>query len=715
MPFLRPTHRSVLLAGAVIAGAGLVAYADSFTVPFVFQDVPAIVDNPTIRHWWDLGRVLSPPTEGGMTAGGRPLVNLSLAINYAWGGTSVVGYHAFNLAVHLLAGLVLFGIVRRSLLTSAAGSPAGPDPTLAALAVALWWTLHPLQTESVTYVVQRAESLMGLFYLLTLYGFIRYASTAAATPSGGKSGAFFWATFAVVACLLGMATKEVMVSAPVMVFLYDRTFVSGSFRKAWREHGRFHLSLVATWLLLGCLALGTGERGGTAGFGIGVSWWAYLLTQFPAIAHYLRLALWPQPLIFDYGAEWVKTPWTVLPAAGLVAGLAGLTAYGLFSPGRGPRSAATEGPAGSRALAFLGVWFFAILAPTSLVPGMSQTMAEHRMYLALIPVLVVVAWGAWRWLGRTGFLFFFPIAALALGAATWTRNQDYRSDLSLWADTAAKRPGHARAQVNLGNALLTRGRVSEAVARYEEALRVEPDSPEAHNSLGNAWVEAGQLPQAVGEYERALRRRPNYSEAENDLGYALFRLGESDRAMVHFRAALRLRPDYPDAHYNLGLALAFSGRIPEAIPQFGEAVRLDPSKADFHNNLAVALASTGHLPEAIEQYEEVLKLRPDSAEGQNNLGAAWAEAGRWPEAIAHYQEALRLQPGFAKARSNLGLAFANTGRLPEALVQLEQALRLDPGAADAHYNIGLALRALGRADEAKFHFDEAERLQRNSP
>ena len=396
-PFVAGLRWRISLAGAAILLAALGAYHNSFSGPFVFDDLSSIVENPSLRPPWSAGALLSPPASA--TVGGRPLVNVSLALNFAMGGMDVRGYHAVNLVIHMLAALALFGVVRRTLVR-----PLGGDAGLAALAIAVLWTVHPLQTESVTYVVQRAESLMGLFYLMTVYCFIRGAeyqemdyamagAPAGGDPSAGASGAASgrwrrWYALSVAACLLGMASKEVMVSAPVIVLLYDRTFVAGSFREAWRRRRWVHAGLGATWLVLGYLVASLGgNRGGSTGAGHGVTFLGYALTQFPAVAGYLKLSVWPHPLVFDYGAEWVAHGVDVVPAAAVLALLAGGTLYGLK---RQP------------VLGFAGAWFFAILAPSSLIPGPRQTMAEHRMYLALAVVvsLGVLAGYAWGGGGR---------------------------------------------------------------------------------------------------------------------------------------------------------------------------------------------------------------------------------------------------------------------------------------------------------------------------
>jgi protein O-mannosyl-transferase len=238
------------------------------------------------------------------------------------------------------------------------------------LGAAVIWIVHPLQTEAVTYISQRCESLMGLFYLLTLYGFIRGAESR--TPAG-------WFALSVAACFLGMATKEVMVTAPVMVLLYDRTFVSGTFREACHSTWRLYLGLAGSWLLLGYLMTGAHNRG--VGYGPGLTWWAYALTECRVVLHYLRLAVWPHPLIFDYG-EYVPTGHlaALAPYALILAILATVV---FFELKRHP------------AIGFVGAWFFVVLAPTSsVVPITASPMAEHRMYLPLASVVTLIVVGA---------------------------------------------------------------------------------------------------------------------------------------------------------------------------------------------------------------------------------------------------------------------------------------------------------------------------------
>lgn len=604
-----------LAGGAVLAAAAAAAYGRTLSVPFLFDDETSVAGNPTLRH---LGSALWPPVDA--TVGGRPVLNLSLALNYSISGASAWSYHAANLAIHVLASLALFGIVRRTL---ALRRPNGAAAV--GFCAALLWSLHPLLTESVTYVIQRAESLMGLFYLLTLYCFIRGAGSG---PRGRRG----WYALCVCACALGMGTKEVMVSAPLVVLLYDRTFLCGGLREAWGRRRWLHSSLGATWLVLACLVLSTQGRAATVGFGSGVSAWQYACTQAPAIVHYLRLCVWPRPLIFDYGMVLaLPSPW-VLASALLIAALAAATAWALL---RRP------------AAGFLGFFFFAVLAPSSsFIPVVTETVAEQRMYLALIPVAVLGVVALHRWLSRAALPLSLILAA-GLGWGTWERNGDYRSAESIWADTVAKVPGNERAQYNLGCVIQGEpGRLDEAVADFEKAILIAPDYYRAHCNLGIALQSLGRTPEAIAQYEEALRLKPDLVEAHNGIGNALLAAGRMPEAIAHYQQAIVLKPDYVEAHNDLGCALAkVKGREGEAVAQFGEALRLEPGFMAAHFNLANTLNAMGRAEDAVAEFEAALRLKPDDPAIHFYLaGALLKIPGRTDEAVAQLKEVERLQP-----------------------------------------------------------------------
>jgi tetratricopeptide (TPR) repeat protein len=586
----------IVLAGAFLVLAALGAYHNIFSAPFVFDDIPAIVENASIRS---LREALSPPTEKGTSAIGRPVYNLSLAANYALGGLDVRGYHAVNVLIHTLAGLTLFGLARLLLLRPKLAPRFGPDALPLAFAIALVWTVHPLQTESVTFTVQRTESLMGLFYLLTLYAFAR--GTESIRPA-------LWYTLSIVACLLGVGTKEVAATAPLLVLLCDRAVFAGTFREAWRRRRGFYLSLAATWLPLAWLMAGTSNRGGTVGLGLGMSSWTYLITQCRAIVLYLRLSLWPHPLVMDYGSATASDLTEVFPQAVLLVALVAGTGLALWK---------------KPMLGFLGAWFFFILAPSSsFVPLRTQTMAEHRMYLSLAAIVAITVSALWLLAGRRGLIAVYALAA-GLVCVTVRRNEDYRSSIAIWTDTVEKCPGNARAHYSLGVALSAAGRVDEAIAHYKTALDLDPDYKE-HHKLALALAQTGHLTESLAHFEASLRLNPDFAEAHDNYGVALMRAHRPQDALSQYTEALRLDPDNAVAHYNFANALVALERVSEATSHYREAVRLKPDYASAHGNLANALLLSDHPAEAITHYETALNLDPANANARTNLGLARA-------------------------------------------------------------------------------------------
>lgn len=544
----------------MLVAAVALAYANALRAPFVFDDFAAIVENPTIRDWRDLGAVLSPPPNTGVT--GRPVVNLTLALNHAVGGLEPRGYHLFNIVAHVGVALLLVAVLRRTL-----GSPG------LALVVGLLWAVHPLLTESVVCVVQRNEVLVAFFLLLTLYAFIRAADRAELNPRR-------WSALAVAACWLGMATKEVMVVAPVLVLLFDRTFVAGSFRAAWQARWRLHLGLASAWLLLAGLMVGSTQRGGTVGFGLGVSAWDYLLMQCRALVLYLKLAVWPYPLILDYGTAVERSLAAVWPQAALLLALAAATLVALR---RAP------------AWGFLGVAWFALLAPSSsFIPLTTQTIAEHRFYLPLALVIVAGVVVVRRLpFPRAATAGGGAVLVLLLGAATHTRNRTYASELTLWRDTVAKAPANPRAHNNLGLVLFHAGDRAAAEAHYREALRLAPAYSPAYANLGDTLAATARPAEAVAAYETALRLTPEFdtvaaklARLHHTLGVADLRASRVPESIVHLEAAVALAPGDAELRNNLGTALLGADRWAEARAQFAEAVRLRPDYARPRDNLA---------------------------------------------------------------------------------------------------------------------------------
>ncbi len=487
----------------VIIGAG--AYANSLDGPFVFDDIAGIEQNPSIRS---LAGSLVPPDQ--QATAGRPVVNFSLALNYAIHGLDVRGYHLLNIAIHILAALVLFDIVRLTLSRRPLDESFAAVANPLAFAAALLWLVHPIQTECVDYVSLRNESLMGLFFLLTL-------DTAIRANGASRPG---WAMASVLCCGLGMASKEVMVAAPLMVVAYDWAFRSEPSVEVLRRRYRLYLGLASTWMVLALLGWG-GVRSDSTGFGLGVGPVAWALVQCRMVLHYFGLVVWPHPLNLDYGQAYPVgfaelAPWVA--AMGMI--LVGTAILVL----RRPR------------IGFALAWCFVILAPTSsILPLVSEVGAERRMYLplaGLVALAVVGGYALVRRLDRRHTLACWVTAlsliAIPLFVLTVRRNTQYASRVSIWQSAIEATPDNARAHVNFANALRNElGDLGRAEEHYRLALKLRPRHALAHTNLGSVLAITGRLDEAVYEFNQALEINPNLTQARLYLATATGRSGQS--------------------------------------------------------------------------------------------------------------------------------------------------------------------------------------------
>ncbi len=634
------TWRVVALLGA----CGALVYGNTLGNPFVFDDGFAITGNPNIRHLWPLGQALGAPAGSG--ASGRPVVALSLALNYAAGGLHVLGYHLFNIAAHVGVAIVLFGLARRTFASPRLVARFGGRRTPLAVAIALLWLLHPLQTAALDHVSYRNEILMGLFYLLTLYGVARVAG-------GTAIAARRWSLLTVGACLLGMGSKEAMVTAPCIAALYDRVFWSASWAAVFRARRGLYAGLAATWIVL-ALCIGAGSRGDSVTVHSTFCTPAdYARTQFGVVLHYLQLAVWPRSLAID--VEWpVAKSWgAVWPAAGCIVALWIATVWALW---RRP------------VWGFLGAWFFVVLAPTSsIVPLTGAIVGAHRMYVPLVAlVAAVVAAGSLlldRWVPARGSLARVAgtagvaLLAVGLGTCTFERNRVFQSDITLWTDAVTKSPGNARAHNNLGSALLRQGQLEAAQGHFATALRLDPNSAEALGNRASALIRQGNLDAAAVDLRRALQLAPRNAPAHYNMGLIALRRGDPNTAATAFRAALAADPGMAEAHYNLGLACLQSRDESAATQEFRAAIELNADHAGALNNLAWVLATSANPRRrdgaaAVRYAERAVRLGRDTdPDWLDTLAASYAEAGRFDAAVATVERAL--QQAAASGRQQL--------------------------------------------------------------
>lgn len=635
-------ERSPWMLGVILAMAVFLAYSNSLYGPFLYDDHVDILENPSIRHLWPLRDVFFIPGKGFMT---RPVANLTFALNLATAGLDSFYYHLTNLVIHICASLAFLGVVRRTLsLPALKERYVGSIPTLSLITAALW-ALHPLLTESVSYITQRYESLMGLFVLGTFYCVLRMADS----PSPVK-----WSMFASLSCLLALGSKEVAVSVPILVLLFDRTFMAGSFRGAWRERRVLYLGLMVGWACFAFIQSHAMERT-WAGFGLTMPWERYALNQPRVILHYLRLALWPHPLNFDYFWRDAKNWAELLPGLLAIGSLLGLTFWALV---RKPR------------LAFFFVFFFFILAPTSSVMPILDLAVEHRMYLPLAPVVVVLVFTIYNLFTKIHFsnpliyttikllgLFTLASSLAILGSLTYLRNEDYKNPIDIWRD----------------------------------AVNKAPDNPRAHHNYAYNLAEAGYFEHALHEYAFAIKLAPNMPIFRSNYGVTLGKIGRYSESLEQLRWAVKLDPNNSKYISNLGSTLLAKGSLDNAAICFETAIKIDPQMAAPYAALSSLALIKNQPSKAYTLIQKAISLQPYNPNYQHNLGLIFLKLGDHKAARSAFQSVIRLDANPAKMHALIGWIFHNNGLDQDAVSALRQSLRLKPGTPQSQIRLAWIL------------------------
>jgi protein O-mannosyl-transferase len=632
-----------------------------------------------------------------------PLLHSAFWVEHRLWGDSVAEYHLTNILLHAGSACLVVAIAQRLSL---------PGAWLAGFIFAL----HPVCVESVAWISEQKNTLSTVFYLSSAFLYLGF-------DRDRRRSQYAWA-FALF--LLALLTKTVTATLPAALLVLF-----------WWKRGRLSWNRdvlpLMPWVVFG-VAGGLFTAWVERSFVIGQEGAKFAL---PAAERcllagrvfwfYIGKLVWPTDLIFIY-PRWVvdaSAGSQYLFPVGVLALFFGLG--WLAWPPRGPLGRAA-------AAAMVGIAIFVgTLLPAlgffNVYPFIYSYVADHFQYQASISLIVPLAAGltfaARSLTGHSSAIARRLVAVLGhlllatLGLMTWRQSHIYRNSETLYLATLSRNSACWMAHNNLGLIWsIQPGRLNEAIAQYQEALRLEPDDAEAHNNLGNAWSRIpGHLDDQVAQFKASLRLKPNLAETHNNLGLALVQIpGRLDDAVKEYETALRLNPNDANTHNSLGGAwLRMPGHLSDAISQFKEALRLNPDNGDTHNNLGLAWSQVpGRENDAVAQYEEALRLKPDMAEAHNNLGILWSNIpGRLDDAINQFREALRANPEYADAHNDLGMALLQLpGRINEAAAEFEEALRLKPDFAEAHNNRGLALLQSPRGlNEAVTEFEVTLRLK----
>jgi protein O-mannosyl-transferase len=640
----------IFWAGALLAGVTLIAYFPALRGGFIWDDDSFLTQNKLIRAGDGLYRMWFTTTPSDFW----PVTYSSLWIEWRLWGMHAIGYHSVNLGLHIAESLFLWAILhqlwnpawraRSSQDVLSPPSPADATAKTAPYVAAFLFAVHPVNVESVAWIAQRKNLMAMLFYLATIWCFLKteIASPSPIRRSPSEGGPIDqglseqairpgWYLLSLICFILAMLSKGSVAVLPVVLLGLV----------AWRRRLSIRdLAWALPYFVVSAVLVLTDmwfQKHGLAVVFRHAGFVERLLGAAAAVWFYLYKALFPINLAFVY-PQWRIQAGNPLWWVPLLAGV-GLTGM-LF------RYRASH----TRPALFAWGYFCVALVPvmgfTDVYFMKYSLVADHYQHLAIIGVvgLVAAGWGEWE---KKAFDRLRPqiaaaAAICALSILTWRQCETYRDAETLYRTTLDRNPESWLAENNLGNVLNTSGRFREAIPHYREALRLKPDLPEAHYNLGLALVNAGAMAEAISHFEQAIQLKPDYADAYNNLGVALAATGRPEEAISPYRKALQLDPDSAVAHFNLGNAFAALGRMDDAIGFYREALRLKSNYAAAHTNLGAVLAQTGRVPEAVAQLREAIRIDPGFANAHEILGQILCAEGQNQEGKAHLAEAARL-------------------------------------------------------------------------
>ena len=634
----------------LIAVIGIVAYSNTFYVPFVFDDLGQIENNQLIRNLDNFRLILKGHDFSGSSSyvfvPSRIVGYLSFALNYYFGELDVTGYHITNLFIHIANALLVYFFVKLTLGTpviqeerssSGASNPIAEFLTLMPLCVSLLFVAHPVQSQAVTYVVQRFASLSTLFYLLSLVLYIKGRLAFQKQSDTDRPLLFvsysLYFLFSLFSAVLAMKTKEIAFTLPIVIILYEFTFFTAPLKKKLL----FLLPIVLPLIIVPLSVIYNDKPLGEILSDLSEKTkvhtqmlrWDYLVTELRVVTTYIRLIFLPinQNLDYDYPIYHSLFSPPVFLSFLFLSALLTTSIYLLYktSSASGNRLRGIEQSYAPyyRLIGFGILWFFLCLSVESSLIPIADVIFEHRVYLPSVGFFTAVTSGIFIAAGKLKkekiIVPLVVLLTLALSTATFARNNVWKDGRSLWEDVVRKSPDKARPHDNLGAAYSKQGRLDEAIKELQVALRLNPAYANAHNSLGIVYALQGRLDEAIREYQTALRLDPDYAISHNNLGVIYGQQGKLDEAMKECKAALQLNPDYAEAYNNLGAVYVQQGRLDEAIREFQTVLRLKPDHIDAHNNLGRVYAQQGRLDEAIREIQTLLRLKPDHAVARNDL------------------------------------------------------------------------------------------------
>ena len=597
----------------IILIAGFIAYSNSFDCSFHFDD-ERVLDSSVKTYSTTIGEVIRNNPN-------RPIGLLTFAINHKIHKSDVRGYHLVNLMIHLINALLVWWLTFITFSTPVMkDEPISKSKAIIAFLTGLLFVTHPLATQSVTYISQRFTSLATLFYLLSLILFIR-----GRLRQGNKGITLVLFGSSLVSAACGMLTKEIVITLPFAVILYDYCFFKTS---PWKLENKdkilffsFIILAISIFIIFRNLSLNIFDTVPPGhGYSHSISMKEYLLTQFRVILTYIRLFLRPvnQNLDYDYpvsvGFFQLKTLFSFLTLLGILS--AGVMLFKRY-----------------RLISFGIFWFFLTLSvESSIIPISQDVIYEHRTYLSGLGFFLVLTGSFFYFIRekylRVALILILMIAAINT-ALTYQRNKIWKNDYTLWGDCIKKSPDKARVNHNFGVALShIKGNPREAIYYHNKSISLNKDYAEPYDGRGFAHYMLGQYQLAVEDYNKAISLKPGYADYYNNRGLSYSALGQYQLAVEDYNKAISLKPGYAEPYNNRGFLYYMLGQYQLAVEDYNKAISLKQGYADYYNNRGNAYAGIGRYQRAIEDFNEAICLKPDYAEAYyNNRGIAYFKQG----------------------------------------------------------------------------------------
>ena len=690
----------VILPFLILSILPWITYFNTLNNEFVFDDLILIQSNETLPSLKNIYNIITVTTQEHSY---RPVRALSYAIDYHFSGFNPFSYHISNIVYHIINCFMVY-LITLSLLSNRA----------TAFFAAILFAVHPVHTDSVTYIAGRRDILFTLFYLIGFYTFIKYR----------KTQRHYFFLFSITAYLLSMGSKEMGVTLPAIFLIYDlinnlphdtkklrSQDITKVLKKIWMQSKYFY-----SIFFMGALAFiyykifinSPSQQKEYYGDSVLVTF----LTVGKIIVHYIKLLLFPVNLIADYSYDAFPLAssffeWSTLFSFILLFLILCIILKMLSK---------------NRWIAFGGIWFFITLLPVCHIIPHHELLAEHYLYLPSYGFCLIAALLFTSQLENnrhSAFIYFSLFCIIVLfSLRIIDRNRDWKDGMTLWNKTVKSVPRCARAQNNLGAEHIKSGDgdYKEAMPHLEAALQIKPDYAEAYNNLGLVYKGQGSYDQATKSFSEAIKYKKRYFEAINNIATMYERKGNYDTAIKIFKNVLKRKPDYAEAHSNLGIVYQKRGQLEQAKEHFRKALQIEPHHVEAHNNLGVWYKNKGLYDEAIEEFKQVLVLKPGFAEVHCNLGAVYNNKGWYDLALEELKEALRLKPHIAEAMNNMGNAYKGKGWYDKAIEAYKETLDINPHMAIPHLNLAFTyLNQKKDNKKALYHFERALEINPNFP